>query len=76
MKLLHSLLQASIFALSATKVLAAGWTFTDGTVSVQSKGTGVGGSQKDRFASQFSLASSTEANKLKFDSWQADIESH
>lgn len=75
MKLFHGLLQASIFALSATKVLAAGWTFTDGTVSVQSRGTGVGGSQKDRFATQSSLAS-TKADGLKFDPGKADIESH
>ncbi|KAJ9655008.1 hypothetical protein H2198_006053 [Neophaeococcomyces mojaviensis] len=47
MRLFHSLLQASIIALSATPALAASWTFTDATVSVQSKGTGVGGSQKE-----------------------------
>jgi len=74
MKLLHSLLQASMFALSATQVLAAGWSFTDGTVSVQSRGTGVGGSQKDRFAGQSFLAS-TQANRLKFDAGKADVES-
>lgn len=48
MKVLQSLLTAGVFALSVTQALAASWTFTDATVSVQSKGTGVGGTRKDK----------------------------
>lgn len=48
MRVLHSFLTAGILALSATQALAASWTFTDATVSVQSKGTGVGGTRKDK----------------------------
>ncbi|KAK5943017.1 hypothetical protein PMZ80_004022 [Knufia obscura] len=47
MRILSGLLSASVFALSATHALAASWTFTDATVSVQGKGTGVGGARKD-----------------------------
>lgn len=48
MRILSGLLSASVFALSATHALAASWTFTDATVSVQGKGTGVGGARKDK----------------------------
>jgi oligosaccharyltransferase complex subunit delta (ribophorin II) len=48
MRVLKSLLSASIIALSATNAFAASWTFADATVSVQSKGTGVGGGRKDK----------------------------
>ena len=48
MRLLKSLLGVSILAVSVTNSLAASWTFADASVSVQSKGTGVGGGRKDR----------------------------
>lgn len=48
MRVLHSFLTAGVLALSATQVFAASWTFADATVSVQSKGTGVGGTRKDK----------------------------
>ncbi|KAK5089322.1 hypothetical protein LTR70_007119 [Exophiala xenobiotica] len=47
MRLLKSLLGVSILAVSVTNSLAASWTFADASVSVQSKGTGVGGGRKD-----------------------------
>lgn len=47
MRVLKNLLTAGIFALSTTQTIAASWTFTDATISIQSKGTGVGGSRKD-----------------------------
>ena len=49
MRLAKSLLAAGLLALSATKTLAATWTFTEGSVSVQSKGTGVGGARKETY---------------------------
>lgn len=48
MRLFNNLLTVGILALSATQAIAASWTFTDATVSVQSKGTGVGGTRKDK----------------------------
>lgn len=48
MRVLHGFLTASILAISATQAFAASWTFADATVSVQSKGTGVGGTRKDK----------------------------
>lgn len=48
MRVLNNLLTVGILALSATQAIAASWTFTDATVSVQSKGTGVGGTRKDK----------------------------
>lgn len=70
MRLFHSLLQASIIALSATPALAASWTFTDATVSVQSKGTGVGGSQKERYAARPTLTISL-TDEQQFESRKA-----
>jgi len=48
MRLFKGLLGVSILAVSVTNSLAASWTFADASVSVQSKGTGVGGGRKDR----------------------------
>lgn len=48
MKVLHNFLTAGVLALSVAQALAASWTFTDATVSVQSKGAGAGGTRKDK----------------------------
>lgn len=57
MRLLPLLPQA-VLLLGAlqTGVSAAGWSFTDGLVSVQSKGAGVGGGLKEKSAYSFELA--------------------
>lgn len=49
MRVLSSLLTLALFAFSTPTVLGASWTFTDATVSVQSKGSGVGGARKERY---------------------------
>jgi hypothetical protein len=48
MRVLKSLLQiAAVTALSQT-ILAASWTFSDGSISVQGKGSGVGSGLKEK----------------------------
>lgn len=56
MRLLNSLFTGYALLVSASHTLAASWTFTDGTISVQSKGTGVGGSRKEKSAQILVLA--------------------
>lgn len=47
MRFLGRLSSVLLLTCSVTNVLAVSWTFTDATISVQSKGTGVGGGRKD-----------------------------
>lgn len=48
MRLFKRLLCAVTIAASISSAVAASWTFTDGTVSVSSKGTGVGSGDKQK----------------------------
>ena len=48
MKLNTSFLQIGLLALSASSALAASWTFSDATVSVTGKGSGVGSGLKEK----------------------------
>ncbi|KAK5104780.1 hypothetical protein LTS08_002673 [Lithohypha guttulata] len=47
MRVLGNFFTLALFAFSTPTVLGASWTFTDATVSVQSKGSGVGGARKE-----------------------------
>jgi oligosaccharyltransferase complex subunit delta (ribophorin II) len=52
MHLLHRPLQLLLLLSSAVHIYAAAsWGFTDATVSVQGKGTGVGGGLKEKYKS-------------------------
>lgn len=55
MQLWHTVLQLSLLA-SATipTVVASSWGFTDATVSVQTKGAGVGSGVKEKYRHLFS----------------------
>lgn len=48
MRVLKGLLATTVLVVSATSALGASWTFVDGSVAVQSKGTGVGGGRKEK----------------------------
>jgi oligosaccharyltransferase complex subunit delta (ribophorin II) len=44
-----------LFSSAITLCAAASWSFTDATVSVQGKGTGVGGGFKEKYESLYDL---------------------
>jgi len=48
MRVLHSFVSSLLFSSAAIVSAASSWSFEDATVSVTSKGAGVGGGSKDR----------------------------
>lgn len=72
MKVFSALLTA---ALCASSAVAASWTFSDASVSVQSKGTGVGGARKERSV-LICLISSRWLTCFQFSTWQGTLKSH
>lgn len=60
MRILKGLLSAAVLALSSGAATAASWSFTDATLSIQSKGTGVGGARKDSLTPGKALAKTVD----------------
>ena len=56
MRVLKSLLQAAtLLSCSGVAFAASSWTFSDGSISVQGKGSGVGGGLKEKFVCYMTL---------------------